>query len=142
MLRHLALAAVASAVAAGPLPPLPTLGLLDPPPPPPDRLTVAVSESGSAYDGTFKLECDPPGGTHPQAKRACARLDQLGRNGGDPFAPVATRRVCTMVYGGPATARVTGTWHGRQVDATFRRSNGCEISRWQELEPVLPTPRS
>jgi hypothetical protein len=41
-----------------------------------------------------------------------------------------------------ATARVTGTWQGRQVDATFDRSNGCEISRWQTLEPVLPNTRS
>ncbi|MEV7417446.1 SSI family serine proteinase inhibitor [Streptomyces sp. NPDC089919] len=142
MLRHLALAAVASAVAAGPLPPLPSLGLLDPPAPPPDRLTVTVSESGSAYDGTYKLECDPPGGNHPQAKRACDRLDQLGREGQDPFAPVGTRQLCSTLYGGPATARVTGTWHGHRVDTTFKRTDGCEISRWHELEPLLPTPRS
>jgi hypothetical protein len=43
-----------------------------------------------------------------------------------------------MQYGGPATARITGTWHGRPVDATYKRTDGCEISRWQGLVPVLP----
>jgi hypothetical protein len=46
-----------------------------------------------------------------------------------------------MRYGGPATARVTGWWAGRPVDATFDRSNGCEIERWDRFVPLLPEPR-
>lgn len=46
--------------------------------------------------------------------------------------------MCTMQYGGPATARVTGTWAGRPVDATYERGNGCEIARWDAMVPVLP----
>ncbi|WP_030193509.1 SSI family serine proteinase inhibitor [Streptomyces sp. NRRL S-87] len=168
MLRRIALAAVSSALvaaplaapalaapalaaapglAAGPLPPLPSLGLLDPEPAPvdgPDRLTVTVAETGSSYQGSYTLECHPAGGTHPQAARACDRLDRLWADGKDPFAPVSRRQMCTMVDGGRATADVSGTWRGRQVDAHFNRKNGCEISRWEDLEPVLPSaaPRS
>ncbi|WP_441349409.1 hypothetical protein [Streptomyces sp. 8L] len=47
-------------------------------------------------------------------------------------------RLCTQIYGGPETAHVTGVWHGRVVDATFDRRNGCEITRWRQLVPLLP----
>jgi hypothetical protein len=46
--------------------------------------------------------------------------------------------MCTMLYGGPATAHVTGTWAGRPVDARFDRADGCEIARWDALVPLLP----
>jgi hypothetical protein len=154
MLRRLVLTATASvaaltaavppagAVALSP-PPLP-LPLLDrPAPEQPDRLTVIVSATGNTRtDGRYELECGPAGGTHPSAESACNRLEELAREQQDPFAPVAEDQMCTQQFGGPATARVTGTWQGRQVDATFDRSNGCEISRWQTLEPVLPNTRS
>ncbi|WP_030292449.1 SSI family serine proteinase inhibitor [Streptomyces katrae] len=134
-----ALAATA-ATAAGPLPPLPPLGRLLAAP---DRLTIAVSATGNPRaDGEYLLECNPVGGNHPEAERACVRLDSLAKQGKDPFAPQAQRQICTMQDGGPATARVTGTWQGQKVDATFRRTNGCEIARWSDLEPVLPGGRS
>jgi hypothetical protein len=43
-----------------------------------------------------------------------------------------------MEYGGPATARITGTWAGRPVDGRYDRSNGCQIARWNDLVPLLP----
>ncbi len=142
MLRRLlvltatALAAAAPAAGASPVFPLPLLSS-------PDRLTVIVSETGNARtDGRYELACDPAGGTHPAADAACARLDELAREGRDPFAPVAEDQMCTQQAGGPATARVTGTWRGERVDATFSRTNGCEISRWRTLQPVLPNTRS
>ncbi|WP_330331579.1 subtilase-type protease inhibitor [Streptomyces sp. NBC_00536] len=142
MLRLAAFAVTTSALAAaasGPLPPLP-LGLLASP----DRLTVSVSSSGNPRaDGEYRLECGtPPSGTHPQAAKACERLDELAEQHKDPFAPVSKRQLCTQQYGGPATARVTGTWHGHEVNARFERTNGCEIDRWKQLEPLLPSARS
>ncbi|MFJ8586200.1 SSI family serine proteinase inhibitor [Streptomyces sp. NPDC093595] len=150
MLRRLVLTATASlavlgaaapaalAGTTGPLiPRLPSVPLLAAT----DRLTVTVAGSGNAaLDGTFELECGArtAGGNHPQVQRACIRLEELSQDGGDPFAPVAQDRMCTMQHGGDATARITGTWHGQQVDARFDRSNGCEIQRWDTLEPVLP----
>ncbi|KAB8163423.1 hypothetical protein FH609_021790 [Streptomyces sp. 3MP-14] len=102
-------------------------------PTPADRLLITVSGAGEA-DGTFELTCAPAGGTHPEAAEACARLGELDA----PFASVAEGTVCTFLYGGPATARVTGQWRGERVDAEFNRDNGCEISRWDRLVPVLP----
>ncbi|PGH49286.1 SSI family serine proteinase inhibitor, partial [Streptomyces sp. Ru87] len=104
-----------------------------------DRLTVTIGGSGNrAVDGTYTLDCHPRGGTHRSAPAACDRLDEVTRYGRDPFAPVPADANCLMIYGGPATARLTGTWAGRPVDARFSRSNGCEISRWDNLLPVLP----
>ncbi|MFK0260934.1 SSI family serine proteinase inhibitor [Streptomyces angustmyceticus] len=106
---------------------------------PVDHLTVTVLHSGSAAgDGTFELYCHPGGGNHRHVKGACAKLDGMTKWGKDPFAPVPQGVNCTMMYGGPATAHVTGTWAGRPVNADFRRTNGCEISRWSRFEPLLP----
>ncbi|MEU9105933.1 SSI family serine proteinase inhibitor [Streptomyces xanthophaeus] len=142
MLRLAAFAVTSAlaATAAGPLPPLSRLGqLLEAP----DRLTIAMSATGNPrLDREYRLECDPVGGDHPWKVESCARLDQLTKEGKDPFAPVSDRQVCNLQHGGPATARITGTWDGRKVDATFRRTNGCEINRWDELEPLLPPGRS
>lgn len=142
MLRLAAFAVTSAlaAAAAGPLPPLPLARLL---PTPPDRLTITVSDTGNRQaDGEYQLECDPVGGNHPEAEKACVRLDEFAKAGQDPFATDPKREMCTMVDGGPATARVTGTWQGHKVDTTFRRKNGCEIRRWNDLEPVLPPAQS
>ncbi|MFC9796939.1 SSI family serine proteinase inhibitor [Streptomyces sp. NPDC127584] len=104
-----------------------------------DRLILTVTHSGTpAADGAVLLTCHPAGGTHSAAQAACDRLDELTTWGADPFAPVPPDSLCTMQYGGPATARVTGTWAGRPVDAVFTRSDGCEIARWDSFVPVLP----
>ncbi|MFD0022713.1 SSI family serine proteinase inhibitor [Streptomyces sp. NPDC058382] len=106
------------------------------------HLTVVVTGSGNPEaDGSYELECEPAGGSHPVAQQACDRLAQLPREGADPFAPVPGDAMCTQQFGGPATARVTGSWQGRSVDATFDRTNGCEIARWNGLRPVLPNLR-
>jgi hypothetical protein len=157
LLRRLAVtalsatAAIVAAPAAGaamvpapfpvPLPVPDTQPLLPVPTPPAgeDRLTVTVTDSDDrALNGKYTLDCHPAGGTHRNARAACERLDEMVRWGEDPFAPVAPRSNCTMMYGGPTTARITGTWAGRPVDAEFNRRNGCEINRWNKLRPVLP----
>ncbi|MFE9092626.1 SSI family serine proteinase inhibitor [Streptomyces sp. NPDC007264] len=112
-----------------------------PPVPLGDRIVVTVSHAGRA-DGTYVLRCHPGGGSHPDPADACTALDRRTVWGRDPFAPVPPRSLCTMQYGGPATARVTGTWAGRPVDARYDRSNGCQIARWDDLVPVLPDVRS
>jgi hypothetical protein len=55
----------------------------------------------------------------------------------DDLRPVPTDVACTQVYGGPATARVTGTLEGRRVDASFKRTDGCEIARWDRVQGLL-----
>ncbi|MEU5975609.1 SSI family serine proteinase inhibitor [Streptomyces sp. NPDC047315] len=143
-----ALTGTASAATGLPVPlPVPLASLLGEEPQ--DRLTVVVSETGNPRtDGRYELDCSPagakgalgiPGGTHPAAVGACARLDEMAREGENPFAPVPRDALCTQQAGGPATARVTGTWQGQRVDSTFTRQNGCEISRWNLMRPILPS---
>lgn len=111
---------------------------LAPPPAGGDHLTVTVRNAGGDADGTYEVDCHPGGGSHPDAGGACGVVERNTRWGKDAFAPVPGDGVCTMQYGGPATAHVTGTWAGRPVDARFDRSNGCEIGRWDRLVPLLP----
>ncbi|WP_306184455.1 MULTISPECIES: SSI family serine proteinase inhibitor [unclassified Streptomyces] len=143
-LRRLLLGASASAVALTALSALPAAASAGAPPPvrdedrAGDHLTVTVRHAGGGRDGTFELYCHPGGGSHPDVRGACGVLDRSTRWGRDTFAPVPRDSVCTMQYGGPATAHITGTWAGRPVDATYDRGNGCEIGRWDRLVPLLP----
>ncbi|MEU5594059.1 SSI family serine proteinase inhibitor [Streptomyces sp. NPDC020298] len=107
-----------------------------------DHLTVTVRHAGGGRDGRYRLSCHPGAGSHPDVGGACRTLDRNTRWGRDTFAPVAPGQMCTMLYGGPATAHVTGVWAGRPVDATYDRSNGCEIDRWDRLVPLLPDLRA
>jgi hypothetical protein len=42
-------------------------------------------------------------------------------------------RVCTLQYGGPEKAHVTGTVGGRPVDVTIDRADGCGIAAYDSL---------
>jgi hypothetical protein len=97
-------------------------------------LTI-VSDDGNGKTETWQLTCDPAGGTHPDAAAACAALEAKGKTA---LPPVPKDMMCTQLYGGPQTAKVTGTWKGEAVDASFSRKNGCEISRWTALTGLLP----
>lgn len=101
---------------------------------PATRLTIVLDEAGDGAIQTFTLTCDPVGGDHPDAVAACAALDAGGI---DAFAPTPRDSVCTEQWGGPQVATVDGTVDGEPVSATFTRANGCEISRWDALAPLL-----
>jgi hypothetical protein len=93
-------------------------------------------QAGGAQNAV--LTCKPAGGSHPHADEACAALYAEE----DALEPVSGDVACTQIFGGPEEARVSGVVRGRAVDATFNRSNGCEIDRWDRLAPlldVLPT---
>jgi Subtilisin inhibitor-like len=78
------------------------------------------------------LKCDPDGGTHPDPNGAC---DTLLENE-DALEPVAGDVACTQIYGGDQVATITGVG----VQASFSRTNGCEIARWDALADVLVLP--
>jgi Tol biopolymer transport system component len=84
----------------------------------------------------YVLRCGPAGGTLPNAARACTRLANLR----DPFAPVPRTAACTQIYGGPQRATVVGTYDGRRVGTTFRRTDGCQIARWNRVAFLFPSP--
>ena len=100
----------------------------------PTDLTI-VHDDGAGQRTTWTLTCDPAGGTHPDPEAACAAL--VG-NGDRALPPKRKDVVCSQVYGGPQTATIQGTWQGRTVRSSFSRTDGCEISRWDQLKGLLP----
>jgi hypothetical protein len=82
----------------------------------------------------WTLRCDPVGGSLPRRVEACRRLAGLTR----PFARIPADAVCTMIYGGPARARVTGTHRGRRIWVSFSRQDGCQIGRWKRHDFLFP----
>ncbi len=93
-------------------------------------LTIEVVSDEGVAPKTLTLTCDPAGGDHPQPQQAC---DAIAAAGAAVFEPVPADQSCTMVFGGPQTATITGTYAGKDVDASFSRQNGCEIDRWEKL---------
>jgi Subtilisin inhibitor-like len=99
-------------------------------------LRIRVWPDGSAGRSiAWTLRCDPVAGTHPRRVEACRLLASLA----NPFAPVPPNLGCTQIYGGPQVALVTGTFREGRVWARFKRSDGCQIARWQRVR-VLLTP--
>ena len=120
----LALAALALTLAAGARAPATDL-----------RITVWPQGKGEGPALDWRLRCEPVGGTLPRRAAACRALGDLEL----PFAPVPDNVVaCTQIYGGPQVARVIGTFRGRRIWATFKRNDGCEISRWNRHRFLFP----
>jgi uncharacterized protein YceK len=99
-------------------------------------LTVTYWEDSSrmADRTNWTLRCNPPRGTLARPAVACRRLAAAGVR---LFAPLPRDVACTQIYGGPQMARVVGTIAGKRVWATFSRTDGCQISRWERLSPWL-----
>lgn len=102
------------------------------------RLIVTVKPSPESQARNWTLTCDPPGGDHPFAGKACEALTRHP----DLLKPLPPEQACTQIYGGPQVATVTGTWQGRPVNVKFSGQNGCEINRWQKAAPLLDTPEA
>ncbi|WP_448612984.1 SSI family serine proteinase inhibitor [Modestobacter sp. URMC 112] len=102
-----------------------------------DDLQVEVDRGDGSPVERYSLTCgDPVAGDLPDAEAACAHLQGLD----DPFAPLPADTMCTEQYGGPQTASVTGTWRGEPVDLSLSRTDGCRITQWDQLGPLLPGP--
>ena len=102
-------------------------------------LEITVRPAPEQEPSRHVLECvdgaPGPATTLPDAAQACADVAELGA--GFFTAGPDRDRVCTLQYGGPATARVTGTVDGEAVDARFSLTDGCEIARWRAAESLL-----
>lgn len=102
-----------------------------------NQLVVEQAAGPGSPSVRYTLRCAPtPGGDHPRATQACAAL--AGRP--ELLQPLPNNRPCTMVYGGPDRATVTGTWSGRPVNLQLSRSDGCHIAQWDALGPLLDRP--
>lgn len=96
-------------------------------------LVVTLTARPGAKPVTWTLQCDPTGGTHPDAAAACSALAKAK----NPFAPAPKGMMCPMIVSKPVTAKVVGTWHDININAVFSQSNGCQTSRWDKIGPVF-----
>ena len=88
-----------------------------------DLVLSYMADAG--YAAAVTLTCDPAGGAHPKAAKACVALRKAGGDPGRlPPAPV----LCTLEYA-PITAQMTGTWKGAKVSWTKTFPNGCDLAR-------------
>jgi hypothetical protein len=100
-----------------------------------DDLQVTFDAGDGTEPATWTVSClEPVSGSHPDAEAACAHLRTLD----DPFAPIPGDVACTEQFGGPQTAQVLGRWDGQPVDLELSRADGCHISQWDALVPLLP----
>jgi hypothetical protein len=100
----------------------------------------SAAPSDTATELHLALDPDGPGGADPETAivrcepadgSACGRLSSID------FAVVDPQTPCTEIYGGRDEVEVRGYVGGEPVEATLTRANGCEISRFDELVPVL-----
>src|SRR5690242_19562037 len=86
-------------------------------------LTVAAGEKAKPVQQRATLTCGPAGGTHKQAKAACAALNAAK---GDPAAIKNDGSMCMMIYD-PVTVTATGRWKSKPVKFTHTYGNPCEL---------------
>jgi len=100
-------------------------------------LKVTLWPNGEAGDSiTWTLECEPPGGDHPDPEAACAALTAVA----DPFGPVPPPDRCEEIPGSDEdVAVIAGDYRGRDVHSRFTRANACVSGRWDRIAPVFPT---
>ena len=98
------------------------------------HITVWPQGPAQPANKVYTLKCAPAGGTLPKRAAACTRLMRAAR----PFAPTPIGMACTMIYGGPQEALVTGRFRGKLVRAHFSRKDGCEIARWNRVGFLFP----
>jgi hypothetical protein len=104
---------------------------------PENDLVVEIDRGDGSPVERYSLTCAGlVEGDLPDAEAVCVHLDGLD----EPFAPLPADVMCTEQYGGPQTAHVTGVWRGEPVDLELSRVNGCTITQWDRLGPLLPGP--
>ena len=103
------------------------------------ELAIMVKPSATGTPANFTLVCvdgvPAAESQHPDAAAACLAV----KNNAALLSPVPrpTDQACTMQYGGPQEATVTGVVDGRPVETTFTLRDGCEIAAWTAAKDVL-----
>lgn len=102
------------------------------------NLTLTVSD-GEGKNAKATLKCDEStaegtGFFESGADEACRNARDLEKL---LTTPPPQDRVCTQIYGGPQTARITGSFGAKDVAREISRSNGCDIAEWKQAQALL-----
>ena len=103
------------------------------------ELAIMVKPSETGEPANFTLVCQDgvpaSESQHPDAAAACLAVKSNAALLSP--APRPADQACTMQYGGPQEATVTGVVDGQPVEATFTLRDGCEIAAWNAAKDVL-----
>ena len=83
-------------------------------------LTTSTTDAGVR---SATLHCEPPGGSHPDARAAC---DDLLRSDGDVQAVQDTDSLCTFEYR-PVHVTASGSWRGEERNFDHVYPNACAM---------------
>lgn len=86
--------------------------------------------SGGAHHWT--LQCDPVGGSHPNAAAACAILLKAK----DPFVALQKGIMCPNIPVNAPMAEVSGIYFGQHVHTTITQG-GCDGARWAKIGQIF-----
>ena len=98
------------------------------------RITIWAKGKADSSPRRWMLRCKPVGGSHPSPVAACRALAANV----EALEPVPATAICTEIYGGPQVAEVAGRVDGEAVRASFARTDGCQIDRWNRLRRLFP----
>lgn len=104
-----------------------------------EYFTNSESESESPPENReYTLTCfkdGEAGGTYPDPESGCAVL--LDSYKGYKAIKDSSRDTCTMIYGGPEKASISGTINNTSIDIELSRTNGCRIAEWDSWNSIL-----
>ena len=106
-----------------------------------ERGSADSSSTAASTSVTVTLDVDGSGGADPQEAHvtcpgddACDLVEKLTPA---DLAPTKPTQPCTEIFGGPEVVTIQGQIAGDGVDASFDRSNGCEINRFGHILPLV-----
>ena len=105
-------------------------------------ITIGTGDQPVEFEATLRCGSDV-GGTGYLAGRAAGACDSLKTSADAQLLLLmgpAADRACTEIYGGGEIADIKGTLTGIAVDMSVDRANGCGISDWDLLQPILVEP--
>ncbi|MER6911242.1 SSI family serine proteinase inhibitor [Streptomyces sp. NPDC000594] len=88
-------------------------------------LLLTLSGPGSGGARSVRLQCDPPGGSHPRPLAACGELAEAG---GDPDALAGEPGFCPLNHD-PVTASAYGEFMGQPLSWRKTFTNACALRR-------------
>lgn len=89
---------------------------------PASAFTLSIEDEAGVLAETT-LECEPTGGSHPQADGACSALAEVD---GDVSAVSYSEEACVFIYA-PVTAHLSGKWDGSIVEYQETFPNRCVL---------------
>lgn len=108
-------------------------------------LHISYKPTATALNSIFTVSCSGTkipivGGTHPNRVAICKLLNAQTAKNNLLYPKFPQNMMCSQIYGGAETARVFGSYGGRQVDSTFSRTDGCRNARWIQALPLFTFP--